>query len=403
MQTTISQLINIKTMHVLILHNFYQTAGGEEQVLKNEINLLNEYGHTVSCLSMNNKNIRTVWEKLCVGLWTPFSLPQYFKLKKKLIVLKPDIVHIHNFFPLYSPSLFFACSSVGVPVVHTLHNFRSICPTSLLLHKGKIETKSVGSSTWWAIREKIYRGSIPGTILLVMMIELHKWLGTWNKRVDRYIALTEFTKNIYVEAGWPGEKISIKPNFIFDPTQNTEENDSKYGYALYLGRLSEEKGVKTLLDAWKDIKFPLKFIGEGPLEKIFKNLSDDQIEYLGVKDRKSVFNLIKNSRFLVIPSEWFEGFPMVLLEAFACGKPVIASNIGSLGEIVRDGETGLLFEPGNSSDLRNKLKCFIEKPERVQEMGLKARQEYQDNFTPERNYYMLMNIYNEAIKLKSAK
>jgi glycosyltransferase involved in cell wall biosynthesis len=229
------------------------------------------------------------------------------------------------------------------------------------------------------------------------MVELHKKIGTWQTKVDRYIALTEFSKNKYIEAGWPAHKIAVKPNFIQDPFDGDTFVAKEGGYSLFVGRLSEEKGVDILFESWANITGKLKVIGDGPLKVFVESKSSGEIEFLGRKDKSDVLDLVRNADFIVMPSTWYEGFPMVLVEAFACGTPALVSRLGSMEEIVEDGVTGLHFEAGNSQDLAEKAQWLIDNPERMREMGQNARNEYLAKYTPEKNYAMLMDIYKQAI------
>jgi len=243
-----------------------------------------------------------------------------------------------------------------------------------------------------------WRGSRAGTAVVVAMLTIHRLLKTWQEQVDRYIALTEFARQKFIEGGLPAEKIVVKPNFVHpDLGMGRHEGD----YALFVGRLSPEKGIQTLLRAWRHLKgVPLKIAGDGPLraklEGFVKNEGLEGVEILGRRPREDVFRLMREARVLVFPSEWYEGFPMTIAEAFACGLPVIASRLGAATEIVEDGRTGLLFEPGNPEDLAAKVKWAWQHPKEMEEMGREARQEYEQKYTAERNYEMLMDIYKRA-------
>ncbi len=384
-------------MKVLIIHNFYQIAGGEDSVLENEIDLLENHGNSIIHFTVDNTRINSFFEKFTVMFNVPFSFFHYRKVKSLLLKENPDVVHVHNYFPLLSPSIFFACKSANVPVVHTLHNYRAVCPTALLMSEGMINEKSLKGKSWWTVYKRVYRNSFVGSLALASMVELHKWIGTWQTKVDRFIALTEFSRQKYIEAGWPGDKIVVKPNFISDPFENEVINNKKDGYALYVGRLSEEKGINVLLDAWGSFTFPLKIIGDGLLNNLVSINSLSAIEYLGQKDKEDVLKFIKNADFIVMPSTCYETFGMVIIEAFSCGTPVIVSRLGSLESIVKNRVTGLHFEVGNHIDLAQKVQWMIDNPEQVSEMGKNARQEYLAKYTANKNYPLLLDIYKQAI------
>lgn len=384
-------------MKILQIHNYYQIAGGEDAVLENESLLLQKNSNDVQQFVVHNTAITSILDKVKTLLFAPFSFTYFNKLLVLLKQKQPEVVHVHNYFPLLSPSIFYACKKFNIPVVHTLHNYRAVCPTALLMFNKKVEERSITHSSWWAVKKRVYRHSMVGTFSLTTMIELHKRLGTWNSRVDRFIALTEFSRQKFIEAGWPEDKVVVKPNFIEDPYNKAETIEKEGGYALFVGRLSEEKGVDVLLEAWQEIDLPLKIIGEGPLKKMVQDNTTKRIEYLGRKDKKEVLNLVKNADFIIMPSTWYEGFPMVLVEAFACGTSAIVSRLGSMEEIVEDSKTGLHFEAGNSKDLIEKVNWMLKHPRKIVEMGTNARREYLTKYTPERNYEMLIDVYRQAI------
>ncbi|QCU73928.1 glycosyltransferase family 4 protein [Pseudoalteromonas distincta] len=383
-------------MKVLFVHNFYQIAGGEDAVLKQEMDLLSA-DHDVLEYTVSNDNISCFFSKVLTLLRVPFSLKSYRQFKQFLTVNKPDVVHVHNYFPLLSPSIFYACKKLNIPVVHTLHNYRAVCPTALLMHKGKINEQSITHNVWWTVRQKVYKDSLLGSFALACMVQLHKRLGTWKSKVDVFIALTEFAKAKYVEAGWPKHKIIVKPNFIIDPFDGAKSITKTGGYALFVGRLSEEKGIDVLLNAWANINLPLKLIGTGPFKGVLKNNTQNNIEYLGLKDKPEVLELIKNADFVVMPSTWYEGLPMVLIESFCCGTPALVSNIGSMQEVVTAEVSGLHFEVGNSSDLQNKVQWIINNPAEIKRFGCNARNEFLNKYTSDINKYQLLNIYQQAI------
>jgi glycosyltransferase involved in cell wall biosynthesis len=383
-------------MKILFVHNFYKIKGGEDVVFRNEIELLNLKNEILE-YTVNNDSINSLLSKVLSFFRVVFSLKAYREFKQCLKLHNPDVVHVHNYFPLLSPSVFYACKNMNIPVVHTLHNYRAVCPTALLMHADEVEERSIKGTSWWAVANKVYRGSLMGTLALAIMVESHKWLGTWQTKLDRFIALTEFSKQKYVEAGWPNHKVVVKPNFIEDPFDGDTVVAKAGGYGLFVGRLSEEKGVDILFKSWANTLGKLKVIGDGPLKDFVESKSSGSIEFLGRKDKSDVLDLVRNADFIVMPSTWYEGFPMVLVEAFACGTPALVSRLGSMKEIVEDGVTGLYFEAGNSQDLAEKAQWLIDNLERTREMGQNARNEYLAKYTPEKNYEVLMDIYQQAI------
>jgi glycosyltransferase involved in cell wall biosynthesis len=228
------------------------------------------------------------------------------------------------------------------------------------------------------------------------MIARHRGQGTWRTKVDRFIALTEFAKTKFVKAGFPANKIAVKPNFVTD----TRARDAGMGRdgALFVGRLSPEKGIGTLLTAWRDLAVPLRVAGSGPLSVMMRDAPSPNIAALGNLTRDAVSEEMTRAAFLVMPSEWYEGFPMTLVEAFGRCLPVIASRLGAMAEIVEDGVTGLHFAPGDTRDLAEKVRWAVDHPEEMRHMGTNARCAYEENYSPDVNYEMLIAIYAAAIR-----
>ena len=382
---------------ILLTHNLYRIPGGEDAAFNAEKNLLESKGHRV--ITFIEDNARLNGRNPLKVLNMIWSRSAYRKIKHLIMDTKPDVAHFHNTFFMISPSAYYACKEEGVPVVQTLHNYRLICPGALLMRGGTTCEDCVGKSVpWRGVLNACWRGSYIGTALVTSMLTLHRLLKTWQEKVDIYIALTEFAKKKFIEGGLPAEKIVVKPNFVY-PDPGKGDHGGKY--VLFVGRLSQEKGLPTLLRAWKNLKdIPIKIVGEGPLMSEIKSLAGreglDNLEFLGRKPREEVFRLMKDALMLVFPSEWYEGFPMTIAEAFATGLPVVASRLGAMAEIVEDGRTGLLFEAGNPEDLADKVRWGWENPERMKAMGIEARKEFEDKYTAEKNYEMLMEIYKLA-------
>ena len=384
-------------MQVLVVHNGYQVAGGEDVVFASECAVLQERGHEVRQFMVTNDSIKGILGKVLAAVGVVFSVPMYLRLRQSLRAWRPDVVHVHNFFPLISPAVFYACKAERVPVVMTLHNYRILCPTALLMHDGKVTERSLTEGPWWGIREKVYRGSLLGSSMLVTMIAVHKALGTWRTKVDRLIVLTEFARAKFMQAGLPPAKLVQKPNFTNSTPKPPEHTRSGF---LYVGRLSEEKGVVLLARASVSVNAPVRIAGSGPLED--ELLAWPSLNRLGRLSHEQAIHEIGRAMALVLPSVWYEGFPMVVVEAFAAGTPVIASRIGSLAELIEDGVTGLLFEPGNAEDLRARMAWAQAHPEKMRAMGQAARQRYEALYTKDANYQRLIAIYEDAINAATA-
>jgi glycosyltransferase involved in cell wall biosynthesis len=386
---------SIDFMKILLVHNKYQQYGGEDSVLTCEEKLLAANGHECSKSLIANHCVTGFAKKLIVAAkasWSDFGCKF---VAQAIIRFQPDIVHVHNFFPLLTPAVYDACNEAGVPVVQTLHNYRTICPGALLMRNGKICEKCITGSPYQAVLHRCYRNSFPGSWAVARMVAFHRKKKTWQNKVDRFIALTEFARHKFIEAGFPANKIVVKPNF-YDCKGGGSESASEKG-ALFVGRLSREKGVATLLEAWKSLNISLRIAGEGPLD-MSSGHKNKCITFLGHLSGNQVSLEMSKAAFLVMPSEWYEGFPMVLVEAFALGLPVVASRLGGMAEIVEDGVTGLHFEPGNPRDLVEKVKWMHDHPEQCRQMGQNTRRVYEEKYTPEKNYEMLMEIYQQAIE-----
>ena len=388
------------SMRVLTVHNRYQLAGGEDVVFATETTVLLRYGNVVTQYIDDNRRISKM-NPMMVPVRAIWSRETGARLACVLSDPKPHVAHFHNTFPLISPSAYYACKRAGVPVVQTLHNFRLLCPGATLYRKSSICEDCVGRGVPWpGMVRGCWRGSRAQTAVVAAMLTFHRWLGTWHEKVDIYVALTEFARGKLVEGGLPSDKIVVKPNFIYpDPGPRERKGE----YVLFVGRLSPEKGIRTLLKAWRRLGgIPLKIVGDGPLmEEIRTHLGPGLgrgVEALGRQNREQVLELMKGARFLVFPSEWYEGFPMTIVEAFACGVPVITSRLGAMAEIVEDGRTGLHFTAGDPEHLAAKVEWAWTHPKQMAEMGREARREYEAKYTAERNYQMLMEIYRLAIE-----
>jgi glycosyltransferase involved in cell wall biosynthesis len=313
---------------------------------------------------------------------------------------RPQVVHCTNTFPLMSPSVYYAAHEEGVPVVQALRNYRLLCANGLLLRDGAVCEDCVGRrSTWRSIVHGCYRESRGASAVVTAMLALHRRLGAYGRMIDRFYTLTEFAKSRFVRAGAPADKIDVKPNFIDPaPLPGTASGD----YAIFVGRLSAEKGIACLLDAWRQAppSLPLVIVGDGPLRETVQAAAKQRpdIRWLDQQPHERVLDLIGEARLLVMPSIWYETFGRTLIEAFAKGTPVLASHIGAMSEIVSEGETGMLFEPGNTGDLVAKLQAMIGDSHGLSEMRRAARARYETWFTADINYRVLMEIYGRALK-----
>ncbi len=384
-------------MRILSIHNRYQIRGGEDESRQSEENLLREMGHHVEVYEEHNDRISTM-NPLRVASKTIWSEESNQIIRRRLQQQPHDIIHVQNFFPLISPSVYYAAKEQGVPVVQTLRNYRLLCPNALFFRDGQVCEDCLGKFVPLpGVMHGCYRESRVASTAVASMITVHRTLRTWVEMVDVYIALTEFARQKFIEGGLPAEKIVVKPNFV-NPDPGVGQGSG--GYALFVGRLSVEKGLDTLLAAWEQLseQMPLKIVGDGPLapqvESAVKRLPS--VEWLGRRPMPEVHQLMGEAKFLIFPSKWYETFGRVAVEAFAKGTPVIAANIGAIAELVDDHRTGLKFQPGNSVDLANKVEWALAHPQELSQMRLRARAEFEAKYTAQKNYSRLMEIYNQV-------
>ncbi len=389
-------------MKILLIHTSYQQPGGEDVVFEQECSLLQRAGHEVVVY------YRTNWEaERYSGIRRPqlakhavWAADSHRDVAELLRKHRPDVVHIHNTFMMISPSVHWACREADVPVVQTLHNYRLFCPDANFYRDDRVCEECATHSLWRGIRHKCYRDSRAASATAALMLAIHRGLGTWTHTVACYIALTEFARQKFIAGGLPRHRIAVKPTFV---SPDPGRKDGMGDYAIFLGRLSPEKGVRTLLSAWKQLRvsIPLIIIGDGPLrcevESQVISGGLNGVSFRGGVPREEALGAVKKARFLVLPSECYENFPMSIAEAFACGVPVICSRLGAMQEVVTDGFTGLHFTPSDSEDLVAKVEWAWTHPREMEEMGREARAEYKAKYTAQRNYEMLMEIYTKAI------
>ncbi len=376
---------------VLTVHNFYREPGGEDVVFETESALLEGRGHRVARYEDRNERITNGAMTSLAAVW---SLASYRKLRALAIDEKPDVAHFHNTFPLVSPAAYYALRRERVPIIQKLSNFRLICPGATLLRDGIVCEECVEKrSLAPAILHRCYRESRAATAAVCAMIATHRLFGTWNRVVDLYLAPTEFTRRKFVDAGFPEDRIVVKQHAIHD---DPGVGAGRGNYALFVGRLSHEKGVRVLADAWRTLPdIPLRVAGDGPLRQIDWPAG---VEPLGHQSREQVQVLMRDAAALIVPSICYEIGPLTVLEAFACGTPVIASDLGSMAERVDHHRTGLLFRANDPEELARHVRWAFDNPERMQEMRTAARREFEQKYTADANYKRLIEIYELAIE-----
>jgi len=391
-------------MKILIAHNHYQQLGGEHTAVDAHIALLRQHGHDVMLYTKDNARIREfrLREKVLFFSDAVFSRETAAEVLDLVRAERPDVAHIHNVFPLISPAIYRALKDVNVPIVQTVHNFRFLCPNSLFYTHGVICERCKYGNMLHAVRLRCYRDSYPLSALYAFSIGLHRRLGTF-QMIDRFIALSEFVAGKLVESGLTTrDTISVLGNFLPDPLPPPGSFTARDPYVVYLGRLSAEKGVAVLIEAMADLpQLQLKVGGVGPeaetLRALVQRSGLANVEFLDRVVGEAKWELLRGALAVVVPSVWYEHFPFVVLESMAAGTPVVASDLGSLPDIVAADRTGLLFRPGDSRQLADRLKLLAEDHGRAMRMGRNAREDMTRRWTSTPHYARLLEIYHDVV------
>lgn len=396
-------------MNVLLVHNYYGSSApsGENQVFEAEGNLLRQRNHEVHEFLRHSDAIRTkgIWGTIQGALSTPWNPFAAKAVRHTVDINHPDVVHVHNTFPLLSPSIFHSIGHRAARVL-TLHNYRLFCPAAIPMRAGRVCIDCLDShSVLPSLQHGCYRNSRLATLPLATNVALHRNLGTWTKHVDAFIALTEFQRERMIEAGLPASLVHVKPNFysgnpVMLPWLERRNN------VVFAGRLTAEKGILALVKAWLlwgSSAPELRIVGDGDLraelEQLAATVPEIPIRFLGQLAGNAAQQEIARARLLVLPSEWFETFGLVILEAFASGTPAAVSNIGPLPSIVQQGKNGVVFEPANPQSLLNTVRSAWEKDGELERLAKGARRSYEVLYNEDANYHMLMAIYEQAMEV----
>lgn len=387
-------------MNVAMVHCFYRWRGGEDSVFESERRLLEANGASVTTYTASNESITDegLAAKVRLAVNTVWNVDEYRKLRAFFSSGDFQVAHFHNTFPLLSPASYHAARAARVPVVQTLHNYRLLCPNAEFLRDGAVCEDCLGRRVKWpGVLHACYRDSRGASAVTAAMLAAHSVGGTWRGAVDAYIALTEFGRQKHIEGGLPADRIFVKPNFVY-PDRGFGEGDG--GYALFAGRHQYEKGIPVLIEAAARLqgRVPVKVLGEGPLtaELRRKAAAFPGIEFLGRVSEEEKTRLFRRAMFLVFPSVWYEGFPMVIAEALNVGLPVISSRLGSMASIIEEGRNGLFFPAGDADALAAAMEALASDPARREEMRRAARQDALEKYSPEANYQQLRTIYAQA-------
>jgi len=381
-----------------LAHNYYQQPGGEDRVFASEAALLTRRGHEVVTYTVSNDAVERM-RRGRLAMATLWNRDTYHSLRAVVRRERPDVAHFHNTFPLLSPAAYRAARDEGVAVVQTLHNYRLLCANALFLRSGHVCEDCLGKRVPWpGVLHACYRDSRTATAGVAALVGTHRLLRTWTREVDVFIALSEFARRKFVQGGLPQHQIRVKPNFV-DPDPGI--HSVREGFALFVGRLDEQKGVSTLLEAWSasGLRTPLRIVGDGPLLDRVRRFVDVSscAQWLGRLAPDAVAEQMARASYVVIPSRSYENFPLVVAEAFANATPVIASDLGAFAEIVRPRVTGLLFRPGDAAHLAEQAEWAASHPEAMAAFGCNARKEYEERYTADENYRLLIDIYRAAI------
>jgi glycosyltransferase involved in cell wall biosynthesis len=394
-------------VRVLLVHEYYRERGGEDIAFETDATLLAAAGHEVRRLAFHNAEIpeqASLRERLGLAAATLWSRSAAREVADAVRATRPQVVHFHNTFPLVSPAAFGAASRLGAGVVATLHNYRLLCPNASFFRDGRVCEDCLGARVALpGVLHACYRGSRGQTAVVAGLLALHRLRGTWLRDVDRLIAPSQFLRSKLVEGGLPAAQIAVRPNAIAAPPAGEPAGGASF---LYVGRLAVNKGIRTPLAAWRADPelWPLRIAGTGELADEVQStvtLTRGGVEWLGALAHDDVFAAMRGACALVVPSVWYENQPLTILEAFACGLPVIAARIGALPELVREGETGLLFAAGDAADLRAKLRWAMANQAAMRAMGARARQAYEQQYSAERSIAALVGLYEEVIARRS--
>ena len=389
-------------MNVLTVHNFYREPGGEDRVVENESALLARHGHKVVSYTADNDAIDGISPIALAGM-TVWNHRSYTDIRSVLAREAIDVMHVHNTLPLASPSVYYAAAAEGVPVVQTLHNYRLLCPNAVCFRDGHACTECATSRTSApAVKHACYRGSRAATAAIATMLWVHRTAGTWHNHIDAYIAPSAFARTMFAASGLPEDRLFVKPHFV-DPDPGAGQGGG--GYALFAGRLSKEKGIESLLEAWETLhtQIPLVIAGDGPLASAVADAASrlSGVQWVGRQSRDDLHRLMRDAELFVFPSVVFETFGQTIIEAYAAGTPVAASSGGAGAELVAPNRTGFLFRPDDARDLVAQTRAWLSQPWRHAAMRAGARAAYEARFTAEANYAQLMNIYEHALNVVS--
>jgi len=393
-------------LKVLLVHNFYRSGspGGEDVVFQQDCRLLERGGHEVHTYTRHNDEMSeaSLLDMARTAAGIRFSRRTYRELIQRMRQDRPDVVHCHNIFPLISPSAYLAARDSGVPVVQTVHNYRMVCAAGTHFREGRVCEECKPSIQFPAVAHACYRGSRAASWFVSRGIAHHWAVGTYRRLVDRFVALTEFAAGRLIAAGIDPGKISLCPNVVefADPPRAGRGESGTEPYAVFMGRLSAEKGINTLLGAWGNRPpWRLKLLGSGPLlQECQRRIELERlpVDCLGMRSRDEAMAILAGAKALLVPSLWFEGMPMVILEAWSQGVPVVGSRIGGIAEMLR-GDRGITFDPGNTEALADAVRQLAESPDLAARIAANAAAEYSREHVAAIGLSRLEAVYGQVV------
>jgi glycosyltransferase involved in cell wall biosynthesis len=381
-------------VRIMQVHTHYRSRGGEDDVVATELRLLQEAGHDVlAWRSANPPGVRAA-ASFAAAAWNPAAAR---RARRAAEDFRPDIVHVHNTWYAASPAVIAGLHRLGLPVVMTLHNYRLLCAAGTLFRSGAPCEDCVGDTPFHAVRHRCYRDSASESLVAAGAIALQERRGTWQRDVDRFIALSEFGRERFIAGGLPANKITLKSNSVADPGPRAQP-PSASRTVVFIGRLTEEKGLQTLLDAWRQANSSLQLliVGEGPLAPSLRRSASESVNFVGERSHEEVLSLLMTARALVLPSLWYEGQPVVALEAAAAGLPILLSDLGAMTELLGPGAEDVLSAPGDVDVLRDRIRSLSD-GEFADAHGERNRSRFEARFTHSIAITRLEAIYRSVL------
>jgi len=387
-------------MKILLCHNFYRSKGGEDRCVELLSELLTSKGHTVLPLFKSSRSIEAYGaiKRSTLPFEMVYSLSSRFAVRSLVQENPPQLAYIHNLYPFVSPSVLSVLKKHSVPIILTMHAYKPLCTNGLFFTKGHVCEKCGEGNYIHGIINNC-RNSYVESAVYAIAFAIHRHLRLIQPYVDLFVTPSEFLKRKLIQYGYPEHKLAVLPNFV-SMKNNRSVNSPPGDYLVYFGRLSSEKGVMTLLDAAKFVpQIEIVIAGDGPLRSRVSRYIEGQkiknVRMVGYLSGNDLWSIVSGARFTIVPSESYETFPYTAIESLYLSKPVVASRIGGLPEIIDDGINGLLFEPGNPLDLGQKINDLWSNSDLIKKMGSNGEQKAKSLYSPERFYERLSRVFGQ--------